>query len=63
MLAELKEDASIQNVRPYSLVQHDLLKIYEEGVFSSTDEIDEDIQKIRKKAENPSRIKLIEKLI
>lgn len=51
LLAELKEDASIQNVRPYSPVQQELLKIYEEGVFSSTDEIDEEIQKIRKKAE------------
>ncbi|EFS97166.1 CRISPR-associated protein, Csn1 family [Capnocytophaga ochracea F0287] len=51
LLAELKEDASIQNVRPYSLVQQELLKIYEEGVFSSTDEIEEDIQKIRKKVE------------
>ena len=51
LLAELKEDASIQNVRPYSPIQQELLKIYEEGVFSSTDEIDEEIQKIRKKAE------------
>jgi len=51
LLAELKEDTNIQNVRPYSLVQQELLKIYEEGVFSSTDEIEEDIQKIRKKAE------------
>ena len=51
LLAELKEDASIQNVRPYSLVQQELLKIYEEGVFSATDEVEEDIQKIRKKAE------------
>jgi len=51
LLAELKEDANIQNVRPYSLVQQELLKIYEEGVFSSTDDIEEDIQKIRKKAE------------
>ena len=57
LLTELKEDASIQNVRPYSLVQHDLLKIYEEGVFSSTDEIDEDIQKIRKKAD-PNKTEL-----
>ena len=57
LLAELKEDASIQNVRSYSPVQHDLLKIYEEGVFSSTDEIDEDIQKIRKKAE-PNKTEL-----
>ena len=51
LLTELKEDASIQNVRPYSLVQQELLKIYEEGVFSSTDEIEEDIQKIHRKAE------------
>ena len=51
LLAELKEDANIQNVHPYSLVQQELLKIYEEGVFSSTDDIEEDIQKIRKKAE------------
>lgn len=57
LLAELKEDANIQNVRPYSLVQQELLKIYEEGVFSSTDEIEEDIQKIRKKAE-PSKADL-----
>ena len=57
LLAELKEDASIQNVRPYSPVQQELLKIYEEGVFSSTDEIDEDIQKIRKKAE-PNKTEL-----
>ncbi|VDG82380.1 CRISPR-associated protein [Capnocytophaga ochracea] len=57
LLAELKEDASIQNVRPYSLVQQELLKIYEEGVFSATDEVEEDIQKIRKKAE-PSKADL-----
>ena len=57
LLAELKEDASIQNVRPYSPVQQELLKIYEEGVFSSTDEIEEDIQKIRKKTE-PSKADL-----
>ncbi|GJH41646.1 hypothetical protein RCZ04_21960 [Capnocytophaga sp. HP1101] len=57
LLAELKEDASIQNVRPHSLMQQDLLKIYEEGAFSTTDEIEEDIQKIRKKAE-PSKTEL-----
>lgn len=57
LLAELKEDANIQNVRPYSLVQQELLKIYEEGVFSSTDEIEKDIQKIRKKAE-PNKTEL-----
>ena len=57
LLAELKEDASIENVRPYSPVQQELLKIYEEGVFSSTDEIEEDIQKIRKKTE-PSKADL-----
>ena len=57
LLAELKEDASIQNVLPYSPVQQELLKIYEEGVFSSTDEIEEDIQKIRKKTE-PSKADL-----
>ena len=57
LLAELGEDNTIENVRPYSLMQQELLKIYEEGVFSSSMEIEEEIEKIHKKA-SPSKTEL-----
>ena len=57
LLAELGEDNTIENVRPYSLMQQELLKIYEEGVFSSSMEIEDDIEKIHKKA-TPSKTEL-----
>lgn len=57
LLAELGEDSAIENVRPYSLMQQELLKLYEEGVFSSSMEIEDDIKKIHKKA-TPSKAEL-----
>ena len=39
----------IENVRPYSPSQQDLLRIYEEGVLDSVDKIDADIEQIIKK--------------
>ena len=57
LLAELGEDSTIENVRPYSLMQQELLKLYEEGVFSSSMEIEEEIEKIHKKA-TPSKAEL-----
>ena len=39
----------IENVRPYSLSQQDILRIYEEGVFDSVDNIPEDIENVLKK--------------
>jgi len=57
LLAELGEDSTIENVRPYSLMQQELLKLYEEGVFSSSIEIEDDIEKIHKKA-TPSKAEL-----
>ncbi|WP_044266157.1 type II CRISPR RNA-guided endonuclease Cas9 [Bacteroides timonensis] len=55
LLMELKNNADgkleIENVRPYSPMQQDILKIYEEGVINSGIEIDEDIRKISKTAQ------------
>jgi CRISPR-associated endonuclease Csn1 len=51
LLIELMNDTSIENVRPYSPMQQEILKIYEDGVLSSEIEIDDDILKISKKAE------------
>ena len=39
----------IENVRPYSPSQQDILRIYEEGVLSSVDDIPEDIGNVLKK--------------
>jgi CRISPR-associated endonuclease Csn1 len=39
----------IENVRPYSPSQQDILRIYEEGVLSSVNEIDDEIANIIKK--------------
>lgn len=54
LLMELKNDVEIENVRPYSPIQQEILKIYEEGALSSDIEIEEDILKISKKAEPTS---------
>ncbi|PZX49571.1 type II CRISPR RNA-guided endonuclease Cas9 [Algoriphagus chordae] len=48
LLAEMLHDASVENVRPYSPMQHEILKIYEEGVLNSDIEIEDDILKISK---------------
>lgn len=39
----------IENVRPYSPSQQDILRIYEEGVLGSVDSIPEDIESVLKK--------------
>ena len=39
----------IENVRPYSLSQQDILRIYEDGVLNSVDSIPEDIENVLKK--------------
>jgi len=48
LLSELINDSSIENVRPYSPSQQEILKIYEEGVLLSSNEIPDDILKISK---------------
>lgn len=51
LLAEMINDDDAENVRPYSPLQQELLKIYEEGVLNSEIEIDDDIFKISKTAQ------------
>lgn len=51
LLVELKNEVDIENVRPYSPMQQEILKIYEEGVLSAEDgNIPDDILKISKLA-------------
>jgi len=61
LLTELKENSDgklpVENVRPYSPIQQDALRIYEDGVLSSKSELPEDIVKISKTA-RPSRTEL-----
>lgn len=57
LLRELVNDANVENVRPHSPLQQEILKIYEDGVLNSIIEIDEDISKISKKAE-PTKTEL-----
>lgn len=52
MLMELINDKSIENVRPYSPMQQEILKIYEEGAINSqVNLIPDDILKISKLAQ------------
>lgn len=51
LIAELKNDPAMENVRPYSPMQQEALKIYEDGVINSNIEIPEDIIKISKTAQ------------
>ncbi|MFZ4928956.1 type II CRISPR RNA-guided endonuclease Cas9 [Chryseobacterium sp. Mn2064] len=58
LLAEMMNDHSVENVRPYSPMQQEILKIYEEGILKSDIEIDDDILKISKTAQpSPSDLK------
>lgn len=61
LLAELKENSDgklqVENVRPFSPMQQDALKIYEDGVLNSTIELPEDIVKISKSSQ-PSKSEL-----
>lgn len=57
LLAELKNDPDIENVRPFSPSQQEILKIYEDGALNSEIEIEDDILKISK-AGNPTHNEL-----
>lgn len=54
LLAEMMDDHSVENVRPYSPMQQEILKIYEDGILKSDIEIDDDILKISKTAQPSS---------
>lgn len=54
LLAELVNHNDVENVRPYSPNQQEILKIYEEGVINSGIDIPEDIAKIVKTSQ-PSK--------
>lgn len=58
LLAEMLNDTHIENVRPYSPMQQEILKIYEDGVLNSGIEIDDDILKISKMSQ-PSKADLL----
>ncbi len=54
LLIEFLNDNEIENVRPYSPMQQDMLKIYEDAVLNDSIEIPEDIEKISKLAQPTS---------
>jgi CRISPR-associated endonuclease Csn1 len=58
LLAEMLYESTVENVRPYSPMQQDILKIYEEGVLNSSIEIPDDISKISKSSQ-PTKSELI----
>lgn len=49
LLVELKNSGGAEDVRPYSPMQQEILKIYEEGALLAESELPEDIAKIVKK--------------
>ncbi|MBX3164239.1 MAG: type II CRISPR RNA-guided endonuclease Cas9 [Bacteroidetes bacterium] len=61
LIMELKENSdgklSVEDVRPYSPIQQEALKIYEDGVINSNIEIPDDIVKISKSAQ-PTKAEL-----
>lgn len=54
LLIEMLNDRSVENVRPYSPMQQDILKVYEDAVLNADIEIPEDIEKISKLAQPTS---------
>ncbi|MCD7938070.1 MAG: type II CRISPR RNA-guided endonuclease Cas9 [Tannerellaceae bacterium] len=58
LLMELKGDASIENVRPFSPGQQEILKIYEEGALASVPDLPEDIARISR-MQQPSASELV----
>jgi len=54
LLAEMMNDKNVENVRPFSPMQQEILKIYEEGVLNSDIDIEDDILKISKTAQPSS---------
>lgn len=51
ILATMLNDDNVENVRPYSPMQQEILKVYEDGVLNSDIEIPDDILKICKTAQ------------
>lgn len=58
LLQELLNDSEVENVRPYSPMQQEILKIYEEGALLSAEEVPDYITKIAKQAQ-PSQADLV----
>lgn len=54
LLVELVNDQSVENVRPFSPMQQEILKIYEDGVLNSGIEIEDEYLKISKTAQPSS---------
>ncbi len=54
LLTELLSDAEVENVRPYSPSQQELLKLYEEGVLAAVKDIPDDMRKISRMAQPTS---------
>ena len=54
LLAEMLNSGDVENVRPYSPTQQEILKIYEDGVLSAESNIPDDILKITKLAQPSS---------
>ncbi|MBC7749800.1 MAG: type II CRISPR RNA-guided endonuclease Cas9, partial [Methylotenera sp.] len=54
LLIELMNEGNAENVRPYSPMQQEILKLYEEGVLNGIESIDDDILKISKQAQPTS---------
>ena len=51
LLIEMMNDSTIEDVRPYSPSQQEILKIYEDGILNSDIEIPDDILKISKQGQ------------
>jgi CRISPR-associated endonuclease Csn1 len=58
LLLELLNDSEVENVRPWSPTQQEILKIYEEGILNAENNIPDDILKITKQAQ-PTTSELI----
>lgn len=54
LLSEMMNDSLVENVRPFSPMQQEILKIYEDGVLNSEIDIDDDILKISRTAQPSS---------
>ncbi|MFN4006409.1 MAG: type II CRISPR RNA-guided endonuclease Cas9 [Chitinophagaceae bacterium] len=58
LLAEMLNDKDVENVRPHSPSQQEILKIYEDGALNASSDIPDDILKISKTAQ-PSKNDLV----
>ncbi|WP_345989367.1 type II CRISPR RNA-guided endonuclease Cas9 [Chryseobacterium sp. Chry.R1] len=54
LLAEMMNDSSVENVRPFSPMQQEILKIYEDGVLNSGIDVEDEYLKISKSAQPSS---------